>query len=76
MGERLEDDVAMAGAVSLPSQRRQAERMAGVVGQVESTLKGKGGDLAISQPGKPGPNQSIEFLLVKGLTLEWSIGAA
>jgi hypothetical protein len=39
MRQQFEDDVPIAGAVAVPAQCREAQRMRGVVGQIESALE-------------------------------------
>jgi hypothetical protein len=65
--EHLKDDVSVRGTISGVAQRREAQRVRGVVGEVESTLQGIRWLLRIGKSPEAGLLESGELLRVRRL---------
>ena len=68
--QHLKDDVALAGAITLPPQRGQAQRVRGVVGQVETALQRQSEVGRIVQARAAGAKQAGGFGCVRRLGLQ------
>lgn len=70
VGQALKDQVATLGAIAMPAQRRQRQRVRRVVGQVEATLEIQRGVFCILQAVSTRPQQALELGLRGRLGLD------
>ena len=61
VGQGLEDEVSVLGAVAEATERREGQRMRGVVGEIEATLRRKRRVGGIGETYLAGAQQTIEL---------------
>src|SRR5688572_5438673 len=70
MRQHLKDDVALGGPEAVMTQGGQAQRMPGVVREIEATLQGKVLPCSVLQPRQARSFQGFELLRVGPLLAE------